>query len=77
MIMKSRVFAKLIRSAIVVCFVLGSCLIVTTGCQENGKACPATCPQKKACCKQDKKECHKKQREECKKPREKRAAEEK
>ena len=77
MIMKSRVFAKLIRSAMVACFVLGSCLVVTTGCQENGKACPATCPQKKACCKHDKKECEKKHHEKYKKHHEKKAAEKK
>jgi len=52
---KNRLFAKVIRSAMVGCFALGSCLIVSTGCQENGKACPSTCKQ--TCAKPCPKKC--------------------
>ncbi len=60
--LKSRLFPRLIRGAMVACFALGSCLIVTTGCQENGKACPSTCKQ--TCAKECDKPCPKK----CAKP---------
>ncbi len=60
--LKNRWFARLTRSAVVACFALGSCLIVTTGCQENGKACPSTCKQKcdKPCPKKCARPCAKK-----------------
>jgi hypothetical protein len=50
--LKSRWLAKLISGATVACFVLASCLVFTTGCQENGKACPSTCKQDKSCSKE-------------------------
>jgi hypothetical protein len=47
--MRNRVLGKLISSAVAVCFVLGICLVLTAGCQENTKAGVDTCKQGKAC----------------------------
>ena|GEM_PF-6175622 len=61
--MKTRVFTKLIRSAMVACFAVASCMIVTTACSQSSESCPATC---KAPCKTAAKE--KKCSKPCKKP---------
>ena len=47
--MKTRLFTKLMHGATVVCFLVAGCLMLTAGCQENGKACPQTCKQTKSC----------------------------
>jgi hypothetical protein len=44
---KNQVLAKLVRSVMVVGLALGTCLMVTSGCQENGKATPTTAKQAK------------------------------
>ena len=56
--MKSRVFTKLTRGAMVACFAVASCLIVTTGCSQSCGPCPATCKHTKgACAKKSKTPC--------------------
>jgi hypothetical protein len=55
--MRNRVLGKLISSAVAVCFVLGMCLVLTAGCQENTKAGVDTCKQGKACSPECQKAC--------------------
>ena len=55
--MRNRVLGKLISSAVAVCFVLGMCLVLTAGCQENTKAGVDTCKQGKTCPAECKKSC--------------------
>ncbi len=55
--MRNRGLAKLISSAAAVCFVLGLCLVLTAGCQENTKAGMDCCKQGKACSPECQKAC--------------------
>ena len=48
--MKSRVFTKLTRGAMVACFAVASCLIVTTGCSQSSGPSPTTGKQVKCAC---------------------------
>ncbi|MFH0980125.1 MAG: hypothetical protein V2A79_01120 [Planctomycetota bacterium] len=63
--MKNRVLAKLMSGAVLVCFVLACGLMVTAGCQENGKACTGMCKQGKNCPPDCKKTCGSKEGKTC------------
>ena len=68
--MKSRVFTKMTRGAMVACFAVASCMIVTTGCSQSSGPSPTTgkqvkpTPDKEGKATAEKKECTKP----CKKP---------